>query len=155
MSMLASGEMLTQPSQLGFTGAAISSQHCHLELVPCCALAHDLGACVKDVMAEVFTCPLRAEKIQAAAKILGVESYHAGIVRARLELAEKETPLTEVYGGSVAEMVGKISVLRNQAGGKNNDDQGIVKGNLHSVASSAMIAMADVCSVQQHIHRLV
>ena len=69
-----------------------------------------------------------AEVVQAAAAILGTESYHAGIVRARLQLANRdENPAA--YDLPVSSIVAAISALRDTVDGNaasDSLDQGIV-----------------------------
>ncbi|WP_132427601.1 ferritin-like domain-containing protein [Pseudonocardia endophytica] len=67
--------------------------------------------------------PLVSNKtfLEAAAGILAVEAYHAGLVRTVLLASDKD--------GSVAETVGKISDARDSLDGPDDLDQGIVDDN--------------------------
>jgi hypothetical protein len=74
----------------------------------------------------------RAAVVQAAAAILGVESYHAGIVRTLLWVAQnQETPGPDgelgaaPFNTNITNIVEAISNLRDSVDGSDDDDQGI------------------------------
>lgn len=69
--------------------------------------------------------------VQAAAKVLAVEAYHAGVVRAKLAIAssvipDDNTPQGQTPYGPIVNVVEAISDLRDAVDGKDDLDQGIV-----------------------------
>jgi hypothetical protein len=61
--------------------------------------------------------------VQYASSILGVEAYHAGILRTLLSIASREV---ETPYGNVTDVVALISDLRDGADGAPDLDQGIL-----------------------------
>jgi Ferritin-like domain len=84
----------------------------------------DVGVTAYRGAVEPLTALVEPPVLSAAAAVLAVEAYHAGAIRAllrELPLAGKHTPY-----GSVEDVVGAISDLRDAADGAEDLDQGIV-----------------------------
>ena len=98
----------------------------------------DVGVTAYKGAARLITNP---DYLEAAAGILAVEAYHAGEVRTQLyALRAADTG----YGVNVAQLIGKISALRDAVGGKGKD-QGITSDN--TATGAANIVPVDVNSI--------